>query len=104
MSKPVLIIDPALGIDSQELEKAWKEDPACRALGRIEPAPQPPGHFDPTRGTVALTFAISVVTGLTTNLLTEAFLYFSRHVRLDHDRRSRPPLTLSVSTCLKGSG
>jgi len=72
VSRAVLLIDPALGIDSQDLEAAWNGDPDCRALARLEPVPQPPGRFDPTLGAVALTFVVGVATGVTANLVTDA--------------------------------
>jgi len=72
MSRPVLVIDPALGITADELQARWNADPMASAQGSLERLDISQRAFDPTLGTIALTIALGVATGVTTNLVTDA--------------------------------
>ena len=72
MSRPVLVIDPRLGIAADELQARWNADPMASAQGSLERLDISQRAFDPTLGAIAFTFALGVATGVTTNLVTDA--------------------------------
>ena len=71
MSRPVLVIDPRLGIAADELQARWNTDAMASAHGSLERLDISHRAFDPALGAIALTIAIGVATGVTTNLLTD---------------------------------
>lgn len=72
MSRPVLVIDPELGISADELEALWNADPAASAEARLERVDIGHRQFDPTIGGMALTFAVTVAAGVTATLISDA--------------------------------
>ena len=72
MLRPVLVVDPGLGITASELEARWNADPVASAQGHLEPVDTAHRSFDPTLGAMAITFVVAVATGVTTNLVTDA--------------------------------
>jgi hypothetical protein len=71
MSRPVLVIDPRLGIAADELQARWNADSMASAYGSLERLDIGQRAFDPTLGTIALSIALGVATGVTANLLTD---------------------------------
>ena len=72
MSRTVLVIDPDLGIAADELQARWNADPMASAHGSLERLDIGQRTFDPTLGTMALGFAVTVAAGVTATLISDA--------------------------------
>jgi hypothetical protein len=72
MDRLSLAIDPRLGLDASTLAAAWNEAPELRAKAEAASIRTPPGGFiDPVLAQGLVSLAISVVGGLTTNLILD---------------------------------